>query len=190
MDMSHLFYPAPLWQWWVEKDAFSVEIWIFHSIPSKIIWGKFAPPSSHPNMGEGLANMPFLCRSGHPIQLLSKYFLGNWSLTTNCNCSQFPTSNSPSNLVHTRAVEVPVIGMKNIYSIDKPLLMQKKDNLNLKSQVHQPLLQGGWEEWVHFQKVFSKNCMACSDLYRSHFCELHLKWSGWGVNFQRRRVFF
>ena len=34
--------------------------------------------------------------------------------------------------IYTRADEVPVIGMKNVYSIDKPLLMQNKDNLDLR----------------------------------------------------------
>ena len=43
-----------------------------------------------------------------------------------------------------RPDEVPAIGMKNVYSIDKPLLMQNKDNLNLRHDIrdehHQSML--------------------------------------------------
>ena len=37
---------------------------------------------------------------------------------------------SQSNLGFSRAHEVPVIGMKNVYSTAKLILMLKKDNLN------------------------------------------------------------
>ena len=96
--------------------------------------------------------------SSHPLQLIAVNFL--LLLTVLIVQIQifvtFPTPSlytptltpkSQSNLVHTRTDEASVIGMKNIYFIDKPLLMLKNDNLNSRQMTSE---MNTINQWIYF----------------------------------------
>ena len=50
----------------------SVQILTFNSVPSKIFFGKIDPHQPPPHGDWGLADMTFLCTSGHFIQFVGK----------------------------------------------------------------------------------------------------------------------
>ena len=77
--MVKLDVPSPVLHWILGSTYknISVQMWIFHLVPSNNFF-KLIP--IHAGMVGMLANTAFLCRSGHLIQFAANIFFINWSL--------------------------------------------------------------------------------------------------------------
>ena len=59
----------------IAKHELPVQIWSFHSIPTKNVFFENLPQPSPPFVRWGLVNMTFLCRSGYFMQCLEALYI-------------------------------------------------------------------------------------------------------------------
>ena len=69
------------WRWEMVKCSFSVHIWTFHSILSKICFGR-SPTSLPPVRDQVFKNITFLNRYGHFMQILTIFWWTDISTST------------------------------------------------------------------------------------------------------------